>query len=65
MRAEELTVLVTCPPMLGMMDELRERFVERGVGVYCPEVVQSVSEAELIALVPRFEGWIIGDDPAT
>ena len=60
-----LTVLVTCPPMLGMMDELHERFVERGVGVYCPEVVQSVSEAELIGLVPRFEGWIIGDDPAT
>lgn len=67
-RAEDpagLQVLVTCPPMLGMMDELGERFVERGVGVYCPEVVQSVSEADLIALVPRFEGWIIGDDPAT
>ncbi|MGH8572098.1 MAG: hypothetical protein ACREX8_05925 [Gammaproteobacteria bacterium] len=40
-----LQVLVTCPPMLGMMDELCERFVEQGVGVYCPEVVQSLPEA--------------------
>jgi D-3-phosphoglycerate dehydrogenase len=28
-------------------------------------VVQTLAEAELLELVPRFDGWIIGDDPAT
>jgi D-3-phosphoglycerate dehydrogenase len=28
-------------------------------------VVQTLSEDELVALVPDFDGWIIGDDPAT
>lgn len=51
--------------MLRMMDELAGLFSARGVGVHCPEVVQTLPESELIALVPRFDGWIIGDDPAT
>jgi D-3-phosphoglycerate dehydrogenase len=51
--------------MLRMMDELVGLFSARGVGVHCPEVVQTLPESELIALVPRFDGWIIGDDPAT
>ena len=29
------------------------------------EVTQTLSEAELIKLLPEFDGWIIGDDPAT
>ena len=60
-----MKVLVTCPPMLRMMDQLRHLFVEAGVDVHCPEVVQTLSEADLIELVPQFDGWIIGDDPAT
>jgi len=60
-----MKVLVTCPPMLRMMDQLRRLFVEAGVDVHCPEVVQALSEADLVELVPQFDGWIIGDDPAT
>ena len=60
-----MKVLVTCPPMLRMMDRLRHLFVEAGVDAHCPEVVQTLSEADLIELVPHFDGWIIGDDPAT
>jgi D-3-phosphoglycerate dehydrogenase len=48
-----------------MMDELRQHFAAAGVEVYCPNVIQTLSEAELITLVPQFDGWIIGDDPAT
>jgi D-3-phosphoglycerate dehydrogenase len=51
--------------MLGMMDSLRHHFESRGVSVGCPKVVQTLSEAELVNLVPEFDGWIIGDDPAT
>ena len=28
-------------------------------------MVQTMTEDELLALIPQFDGWIIGDDPAT
>lgn len=58
-------VLVTCPPMLGMIENLRYLFDDKNVQVHCPDVIQTLSEEELIELVPRFDGWVIGDDPAT
>ncbi len=58
-------ILVTCPPMLGMMDAFHPLFAERDAEAHCPEVVQTLSVPELIELVPQFDGWIIGDDPAT
>ncbi len=51
--------------MLGMMDEFHGVFADRGVEVHCPEVIQTVAEEELVRVVPEFDGWIIGDDPAT
>jgi len=58
-------ILVTCPPMLGMMDAFHPLFAERDAEATCPAVVQTLSVPELIQLVPHFDGWIIGDDPAT
>lgn len=58
-------VLLTCPPMLGMVDEFFPLFASRGVELVPAKVVQTLSEDELCALLPQFEGWIIGDDPAT
>ena len=60
-----MKVLVTCPPMLRAMDEFRPLFARRGFAVDTPKVVQTLPETELIRLVPQYEGWIIGDDPAT
>lgn len=60
-----MKVLVTCPPMLNMMEQFHHLFRDAGLCVHCPDVVQTLSEAELIELVPQFDGWIIGDDPAT
>lgn len=60
-----MRVLVTCPPMLEMMDELRHHFDSAAIEVFCPTVSQTLAESELIELVPQFDGWIIGDDPAT
>ncbi len=57
-------VLITCPPMLGMLPELESRLEARGLTVTAPDVEQTVPEADLLRMVPRFEGWIIGDDPA-
>ncbi|MGR8919448.1 MAG: phosphoglycerate dehydrogenase [Gammaproteobacteria bacterium] len=59
------SILVTCPPMLGMIDEFREAFAAAGYRVEAPAVVQTLSEGELIERVPGHCGWIIGDDPAT
>ncbi len=58
-------VLVTCPPMLGMIDSFRPLFEQRGWQVTAPKVVQTLSVDELAELVPQHDGWIIGDDPAT
>ena len=60
-----MKALVTCPPMLGMIEEFRALFESRGVELTPAKVVQTLSEDELCALLPGFDGWIIGDDPAT
>lgn len=58
-------VLVTCPPMLGMIDAFAAQFAQYGMSVTAPKVVQTLLEEELKRLVPEHDGWIIGDDPAT
>lgn len=58
-------ILVTCPPMLGMIDEFAENFAENKLEFTAAPVVQIMSESELIDILPDYDGWIIGDDPAT
>lgn len=60
-----MKVLVTCPPMLGMIDEFRSRFSDKDIELVTPNIVQTLSEEELIDILPDMDGWIIGDDPAT
>lgn len=50
--------------MLGQIDRFRPAFTLRGAELTCPPVVQTLSVAELKEIVPRHDGWIIGDDPA-
>ena len=60
-----MKVLITCPPMLRRIEEFRSIFTEKGIALITPNVVQVLSEEELIKLVPTVDAWIIGDDPAT
>lgn len=60
-----MKVLVTCPPMLGMIDEFIHSAAARGFELVPAKVTQVLSQDELVALLPEFDGWIIGDDPAT
>ncbi len=60
-----MKALITSVPMLGIIEDLRHLFDKRGIGIHCPDVVQSLSEQELVRLVPTFDGWIFGDDPVT
>ena len=60
-----MKVLVTCPPMLGMFSEFIEPAKALGIELVAAKTTQVLSVEELIALVPLYDGWIIGDDPAT
>src|SRR5690606_31124423 len=58
-------VLVTCPPMLGQIGLFTDYAAERGLTLHPAQVTQTLSEDELKALLPGYDGWIIGDDPAS
>jgi len=58
-------VLITCPPMLGQIDLFTDYAAKRGLTLHPAKVTQILSEDELKSLLPKFDGWIIGDDPAT
>ena len=60
-----MKILVTCPPMLKRIDEFRSIFEAKGIELILPNVVQTLSEDELLEIIPNVDGWIIGDDPAT
>ena len=60
-----MKILVTCPPMLGMIESFAPIFARYGAEVTAPKVVQTLSVEELKSIVPLHDGWIIGDDPAT
>jgi len=60
-----LTILCTCPPMIGAIASLKSEFEEYGATVFCPNFSQTLTVPELLKLVPQYDGWIIGDDPAT
>ncbi|MDJ0688158.1 MAG: phosphoglycerate dehydrogenase [Xenococcaceae cyanobacterium MO_188.B32] len=59
-----MKVLITCPPMLRSIDRFKPLFAAKGIEIFCPDVVQTLSVEELKSLVPQYDGWIIGDDPA-
>ena len=58
-------LLITCPPMLHTKEQYLPYLESLGIRAHCPDVVQVLSEEELVRLVPDFDAWIIGDDPAT
>lgn len=58
-------VLLTCPPMIGRLDHLSEPLAAADISITVPEFRQVVPEAELIKILPDYDGWIIGDDSAT
>ena len=58
-------ILVTCPPMLGLIDEFSDTFAEAGLDYTPAQVSQVLDESTLIRMLPNFDGWIMGDDPAT
>lgn len=51
--------------MLGMFDRFVEPAEKLGIELISAKTTQVLTEEELIELLPEYDGWIIGDDPAT
>lgn len=60
-----MKILITCPPMIGMIDRFAPLLAKRGVEFDVPDFVQVMAEADLVDCIGDYDGWIIGDDPAT
>jgi D-3-phosphoglycerate dehydrogenase len=58
-------ILVTCPPMIKQIHNYESEFKKLNLEYFCPTFTQTMSEQELIEILPEYDGWIIGDDPAT
>ena len=60
-----MKILVTCPPMLNMIENFDSFFKKYSLEYDAPKIVQTMSEKKLMEILPSYDGWIIGDDPAT
>jgi D-3-phosphoglycerate dehydrogenase len=58
-------VLITCPHLQKTIDYYRSFFAERNIEIVVPDIVQQMSEAELLEIIAQFDGVIAGDDPFT
>ncbi len=58
-------VLVTCPPMLANLEQFTNFSENLNISLCPVKTNQTLTEDELIKLLPNYDGWIIGDDPAT
>ena len=61
-----MKILVTCPPMLGQFDRFLPIFSKHPkLEVTQAQVTQTLTEEELMDILPGHAGWIVGDDPVT
>jgi D-3-phosphoglycerate dehydrogenase len=58
-------VLITSPQLQRTVDKHRETLRAHGINAVTPQVVQALSEEEMLRLVPGVDGIIVGDDPLT
>ena len=59
-----MKVLITCPPMLNMVDHFQAIFIDSNIELVTPEVTQTLTPEQLTIILPNCDGWIAGDDPA-
>ena len=58
-------VLISCPLLQDTITEYAELFEERDVAYDVPEVAQQLTEDELLDIIDRYDGVLIGDDEMT
>lgn len=60
-----MKVLLTCPPMIGQLNQLQNDLKKHNIDITVPEFTGLMSEEELCKIIRNYDGWIIGDDPCT
>lgn len=60
-----MKVLLTCPPMINRISNYQDILKNNNIEIEIPKFTQVMKEEELIKIIDKYDGWIIGDDPAT
>ena len=60
-----MKLLLTCPPMIKNIQRYQSIITQYGFDLTIPEFTQVMKEEDLIQIMPQYDAWIIGDDPAT
>ena len=58
-------VLISCPHLQKTIDLYRDRLAAKDIELEVPEMVQQLTESELLDIVDQFDGIIAGDDHFT
>jgi len=58
-------VLITCPHLQSTIDHYRGFFSEHSIQLELPQVIQQLTESELLDIIDRYDGVIAGDDEFT
>lgn len=51
--------------MIGRLEHFHDLLADADIEITVPPITQVLPESELIEILPGYDGWIIGDDPAT
>jgi D-3-phosphoglycerate dehydrogenase len=60
-----IQALIACPQMQDCFERFQGRFEDLGIECILPEIVQEMSEGELLPIIAQFDGMIAGDDHLT
>ena len=58
-------ILLTCPPMIKQISRYDDLLKEYNFNITVPKFEQVMTEEDLCKIIGQYDGWIIGDDPAT
>lgn len=58
-------VLISCPHLQKTIHLYQDKLIAKGIELEVPEMVQQLSEDELLEIIPQFDGVIAGDDHFT
>lgn len=58
-------ILLTCPPMIKQLSRYGDLIRKYNFKITVPEFKQVMTEEDLCKIIGNYDGWIIGDDPAT
>ena len=58
-------ILLTCPPMIKQISRYSDFLNKYNFEITIPDFQQVMTEEELCKIIGQYDGWIIGDDPAT